>query len=296
MKLSIITTLYYSAPYIEEFYRRSIAAAEQITSDIEIVIVNDGSPDNALELARKLVKQDARVVVVDLARNFGHHRAIMTGLAYTTGDYVFLIDCDLEEVPETLPAFFTALHADPEADVVYSVQNKRQGPLLRRLPGDFYYRLVNYLSDYDVPRNILMTRLMSQRYVKALLEHREQLFSIEGLWETNPDSHRKDLQGKQHLQFQQKTLAGNLFRHSDEQQTPYRHFLPGLDDYFAFITRYSGADYSTPDGLHRCRRLDIHAGFVMVSGRADYFHSGHHRYLHLRHLHGNQAAPLHHRA
>jgi putative glycosyltransferase len=183
MKLSIITTLYYSAPYIEEFYRRSMAAAEQITSDVEIVIVNDGSPDNALDLARDLVKQDGRVVVVDLARNFGHHRAIMTGLAYTTGDLVFLLDCDLEEAPETLPLFMAALQSDAAADVVYSVQDRRQGPLLRRLPGDLYYRLVNYLSDYAVPRNILMTRLMSQRYVKALLEHREQLFSIEGLWE-----------------------------------------------------------------------------------------------------------------
>ncbi|MCU0514191.1 MAG: glycosyltransferase family 2 protein [Anaerolineae bacterium] len=183
MKLSIITTLYYSAPYLPEFYRRVFNTAQTLTADIELVLVNDGSPDDSLALARRLYEQDARVLVVDLARNFGHHRAIMTGLAYCTGDLVFLIDCDLEEAPETLTQFYAALHADPAADVVYSVQSRRQGPALRRIPGDLYYRLVNYLSEFKVPRNILMTRLMTRRYVQALLLHREQLFSIEGLWE-----------------------------------------------------------------------------------------------------------------
>jgi putative glycosyltransferase len=182
MKLSIITTLYYSAPYVQEFYQRARSAALTITEDYEFVIVNDGSPDNALDLARALVEQDPRVIVVDLTRNFGHHKAIMTGLAYTTGDLVFLIDCDLEEVPETLGDFYDALASDPQADAVYSIQAQRQGPLLRRLPGDLYYRLVRALSDYDVPQNILMTRLMTRRYVQDLIQFSEDLYSIEGLW------------------------------------------------------------------------------------------------------------------
>ncbi|XWX03994.1 glycosyltransferase family 2 protein [Aggregatilineales bacterium SYSU G02658] len=183
MKLSIVTTLYYSEPYLREFYERARAAALTITSDYEFVIVNDGSPDHALDVALALHHTDPRVTVVDLSRNFGHHKAIMTGLAYTTGDWVFLIDCDLEEAPETLPDFFNALQAQPDADVVYSVQAVRQGSAWRRIPGDLYYRLVRYLSEYDVPQNILMTRLMSRRYVRDLLQHREHLFSIEGLWE-----------------------------------------------------------------------------------------------------------------
>jgi putative glycosyltransferase len=183
MKLSIVTTLYYSEPYLREFYERARAAALQITPDYEFVIVNDGSPDGALDVALALHHTDPRVTVVDLSRNFGHHKAIMTGLAYTTGDWVFLIDCDLEEAPETLPDFFQTQQAQPDADVVYSVQAARQGSAWRRIPGDLYYRLVRYLSEYDVPQNILMTRLMSRRYVRDLLQHREHLFSIEGLWE-----------------------------------------------------------------------------------------------------------------
>ncbi len=183
MKLSIITTLYYSEPYLREFYERARKMALTITDDYEFVIVNDGSPDNVMDVALALHHSDERVVVVDLSRNFGHHKAIMTGLAYCSGDLVFLIDCDLEEEPETLPRFYEALQADPKADVVYSVQASRQGNALRRVPGDLYYRVVRYLSDYNVPQNILMTRLMSRRYVRDLLLHRENLFSIEGLWE-----------------------------------------------------------------------------------------------------------------
>lgn len=183
MKLSIVTTLYYSAPYIEEFYERSLKTALQITPDIEFVFVNDGSPDNALEVARRVADRDERVIVVDLSRNFGHHPAIMTGLSYTTGDLVFLMDVDLEEDPETLTMFYTALVNDPEADAVYAVQKKREGPVLRRWPGELYYHVINALSDFSVPQNMMMSRLTTQRYVQDLLKYQERIFAIEGLWQ-----------------------------------------------------------------------------------------------------------------
>jgi putative glycosyltransferase len=183
MKISVITTLYYSEPYLQEFYNRTRSAILPYSQDYEFVIVNDGSPDNVMSVAKRLHEQDERVVIVDLSRNFGHHKAIMTGLSYTTGDLVFLIDCDLEEAPETFGEFYKALQSNPEADAVYSIQTERHGNALRRIPGDLYYRMVRYLSDYNVPQNILMTRLMTQRYVKDLVAHKEDLFSIEGLWE-----------------------------------------------------------------------------------------------------------------
>ena len=75
MKLSIVATLYQSAQHIDEFYRRAGAAARQAAGDdYEIVLVNDGSPDNSLELAVALSESDAHVHVVDLSRNFGHHK------------------------------------------------------------------------------------------------------------------------------------------------------------------------------------------------------------------------------
>lgn len=182
MKLSIVTTLYRSAASIDEFYRRAMKAAEAITSDIELVIVNDGSPDDSIDLALALQRTDQRVVVIDLARNFGHHKAMMTGLAHAAGDMVFLIDCDLEEQPEDLALFFQRF-ARGDCDVVYGVQEARRGGLVERATGALFFTLVKVLSDQPLPRNLVTSRLMTRQYVSALVRHRDREFLIAHLWE-----------------------------------------------------------------------------------------------------------------
>ena len=86
MYLSIVTTLYRSAPYLEEFYTRVSNVARNITDDYEIIFVNDGSDDNSLEVAVEIHQHDSKVKVVDLSRNFGHHKAIMAGLGHANGE------------------------------------------------------------------------------------------------------------------------------------------------------------------------------------------------------------------
>ena len=182
MKLSIVATLYQSAPYIDEFHKRACAAARQLVGeDFEILLVNDGSPDNSLDLAIKLTEQDSHVVVVDLSRNFGHHKAMMTGLTHAKGERVFLIDSDLEEEPEWLAEFASTMAAE-SADVVYGVQDARKGNWFERWSGELYYTVFNYLANIDHPRNIVTARLMSRRYVDALLQFREREMVISCLW------------------------------------------------------------------------------------------------------------------
>ena len=181
MTLSIVTTLYCSAPHLEEFYRRASAAAETITTDYEIVFVNDGSPDDSLSIALELFERDPRVRVVDLARNFGHHKAMMTGLRHARGELVFLIDSDLEEDPELLTAFAATLDA-AAADVVYGVQAERRGEWFERWSGRLFFKLFNLMSDYPIPENLVTVRLMTRRYVSALLSHGEREMVIAGLW------------------------------------------------------------------------------------------------------------------
>ena len=82
-----------------------VRAAETAVDEFELILVNDGSPDESLALALELQTKDRRIQVVDLSRNFGHHAAIVAGLEQARGQYVFLIDCDLEEQPEWLPVF-----------------------------------------------------------------------------------------------------------------------------------------------------------------------------------------------
>ena len=182
MKLSIVATLYRSAPHISEFYERASASARKLVGeDYEIILVNDGSPDNSLDLAIKFTDQDSHVVVVDLSRNFGHHKAMQAGLAHARGECVFLIDTDLEEEPEWLEEFALTM-ATESADVVYGVQDARKGNWFERWSGEIYYTVFNYLADIDHPRNIVTARLMSRRYVDAMLQYREREMVISCLW------------------------------------------------------------------------------------------------------------------
>jgi putative glycosyltransferase len=181
MKLSIVTSLYQSAPYIAEFHRRASVAAKALAGDdYEIVMVNDGSPDDALDVAVTLSELDSHVVVVDLSRNFGHHKAIMTGLAAAAGDLVFLIDSDLEEEPEWLTRFEKQMRAE-ESDMVYGVQATRKGDWFERHTGALFYRLFGFVTGIEQPDNVVTARIMSRRYVDALLAHRERELNIIGL-------------------------------------------------------------------------------------------------------------------
>ena len=122
------------------------------------------------------------MIVIDLARNFGHHKAMMTGLSYASGDVVFLIDSDLEEEPALISRFYERL-MQGDCDVVYGVQKSRRGGLLERVSGALFYSLVDALSDEGMPRNHVVVRIMRRQYVRALVRHRDREFSIAHLWQ-----------------------------------------------------------------------------------------------------------------
>jgi len=182
MKLSIVATLYQSARYVEEFCARANAAARRFAGDdYEIVLVNDGSPDNSLDIAVRISEEDPRVVVVDLSRNFGHYKAMMTGLSHAVGDYVFLIDSDIEEDPDWLSSFAEEMERE-QCDVVFGVQEQRKGGFFERWSGQWFYRIFRFITGLPLPDNIVTARLMSRRYVDALLRHDEREVFIAGLW------------------------------------------------------------------------------------------------------------------
>lgn len=181
MLLSIVTTVYYSAPYLKEFYERITNSVKIITDDYELIFVNDGSPDNSSDILLELFEKDKKTKIIDLSRNFGHHKAMMTGLAHAKGDLVFLIDCDLEEEPELLGKFYVEIKSS-DADVVYGVQQTRKGAFFERITGNLFYKLFNLFSNYPVPPNLITTRLMSKRYVASLVEHKDREIFLAGLW------------------------------------------------------------------------------------------------------------------
>jgi putative glycosyltransferase len=148
--------------------------------DFEFVFVNDGSPDASLERLLQMRSADDRLKIVDLSRNFGHHKAALAGLAYARGDLVFIIDCDLEVPPSVFGNFYETIRSTG-ADVVYGTQRKRKGRLVERLGGGVFWKLFNRLSDTTIPENVLTERLMRRTYVDALLSLGDRNIFLAGM-------------------------------------------------------------------------------------------------------------------
>jgi len=167
--LSIVSTMYRSRPYLPTFIDECIAAAEAAgVRDWELVLVNDGSPDDSLAYALERRAADPRIVVVDLSRNFGHHPAMHAGLSLARGEQVFLIDCDLEVSPAVLALFLERQRATG-ADLVYGYQEARKGGWFEQWSGAVFWRGLNALSDVHIPENMLTERLLSRRFLQSLL-------------------------------------------------------------------------------------------------------------------------------
>lgn len=180
MKLSFVTTIYRTAADVEPFAARAAEAAKALGFDYEIIFVSDGSPDDGFEIASVLAARDPHVVAVDLSRNFGQHKALWTGIQLAQGDLVAVLDGDMEEDPCWIVRFHQVMQ-ERGADVVYGVQERPKGNALYRLGRNAFYRTLDLLSDLDFPRDVATVRLMSRRYVDALLSFDEREIFLVGI-------------------------------------------------------------------------------------------------------------------
>lgn len=173
--------MYRSSPYLTEFCKRIEHAAAQVTDDYELILVNDGSPDDSLMAALHLQTKNPKIQVVDLSRNFGHHAAIVAGVEHAQGDYVFLIDCDLEEQPEWLPLFKQEMEQS-NADVIFGVQQKRVASKVSNFFGSLFWRSLNIMSEVRIPHNPMTCRLMKRTYVDGLLSVGDRVLYLAGVF------------------------------------------------------------------------------------------------------------------
>ncbi|MEO6563628.1 MAG: glycosyltransferase family 2 protein [Nitrosospira sp.] len=180
-EISIVSTMYCSRPFLERFLDESLKVlADMKCLHFEILLVNDGSPDDSLAyaLARKLdIRQ---LVVVDLSRNFGHHHATQAGLRHAHGNLIFLIDCDLEVSPLVLADFHRKL-CESDCDMVFGYQEVRKGGGVERVGGGLFWKGFNFLSDVKIPENIVTERIMTRRFVKALLQMGDRNLFLAGM-------------------------------------------------------------------------------------------------------------------
>jgi polyisoprenyl-phosphate glycosyltransferase len=167
--LSIVSPMFNEAENLPEFLRQIHAALDPLSTDNldwELILVNDGSRDNSLGVARKLAAGDPRVRIVSFSRNFGHEAASTAGLRYARGKAVILIDSDLQDPPAVIPQLLAQWKAGFQ--IVYAVRSKRaEEPFFKRITSWAYYRLMRRMTNLDLPRDTGDFRLMDRKVVDA---------------------------------------------------------------------------------------------------------------------------------
>ena len=177
--ISIVVPVYRAENCLDELYRRLVAALETITPDFEIVLVEDCGGDRSWEVIERLSAQDARVKGIQFSRNFGQHYGITAGLDYCNGDWVVVMDCDLQDRPEEIPRLYAK--AQEGYEVVLARRGRRKDTVLKRGSSWLFYRLFSYLTDMEYDSEIGNFRIISRKVVLAFRKMREQLRFFGGL-------------------------------------------------------------------------------------------------------------------
>lgn len=147
--------------------------------NLELILVDDGSRDKSYEKIVELAVKYSYIKGIKLARNFGHQIAVKTGLSFSTGDYVAIIDDDLQDPPSLLPNFFEYL--DKGYDVAYGVRKKRKESFLKRLSYNSFYRILKKLSDTDIPLDSGDFCVMKKQVVDNMLKLQEKNPFLRGI-------------------------------------------------------------------------------------------------------------------
>jgi polyisoprenyl-phosphate glycosyltransferase len=148
VEISVVAPAYKCEDCIEELHRRLVAALEPLVSSFEIVFVNDGCPANSWDAIRAVAARDPRVKAINLSRNFGQHYAIAAGVHHTCGNWVVVMDCDLQDRPSEIPNLYRK--AQEGYDVVYALRRERQDRWDKRFLSWAFSLIYNFLSSIQI--------------------------------------------------------------------------------------------------------------------------------------------------
>jgi glycosyltransferase involved in cell wall biosynthesis len=180
--LSIVVPVFNEDESITETVRRLLALQQRLSSelDVELVFVDDGSKDDSLSLLRSIAEKSPSVKVISFSRNFGHQIAITAGIDLCTGDYVAVIDADLQDPPELIEDMYRL--AQSGFDLVYGKRRSRAGEsAFKKMTAAAFYRVLSYMCEIDIPSNTGDFRLMSRRVVDAFKQLRERHRFVRGM-------------------------------------------------------------------------------------------------------------------
>ncbi|MDY0404355.1 glycosyltransferase family 2 protein [Virgibacillus sp. 179-BFC.A HS] len=170
--ISVVVPVYGCKTCLKELARRVTQTIESIPAELELIFVNDASPDGAWALIQKLSRQDARIRGLNFARNFGQHRAITAGLDHATGDWVVVMDCDLQDKPEEIARLYQK--AMEGYEVVFGKRVHRQDKWLKRKGSQLFYKIYDYFTERSSDYMIANFSISHKKVVEGFRSMREQ--------------------------------------------------------------------------------------------------------------------------
>jgi len=177
--LSVVIPVYKAENCLEELYVRLKRTLETIVPNFEILLVEDCGGDGSWQLIEKLAARDPRIKGIQFTRNFGQHYGITAGLDHCSGDWVVVMDCDLQDRPEEIPRLYAK--AQEGYEIVLARRGKRQDGVVKRFTSWLFYKVFSYLTDIEYDAQTGNYRIMSRKVVDSFRVMREQLRFFGGL-------------------------------------------------------------------------------------------------------------------
>lgn len=179
MQLSIVSPVYHGEKMVEQLVERITNSVSAITPDFEIILVNDASPDNSWLKIKELCAKEPRVKGVNLSRNFGQHYAISAGLSVCSGEWIVVMDCDLQDRPEEIPHLYNK--AQEGFDIVYARRVVRHDGFFKRISSKIFHSVFDWLSGIKTDSSISNFGIFNQKVINEYNKMGEVARSFDSL-------------------------------------------------------------------------------------------------------------------
>ncbi len=172
MKISVVIPIYGCRAALPELHRRLTESVSSLTNDYELILVNDNCPQNSWEVIEEISKNDSHVKGIELSRNFGQMKAILAGLDYANGDWIVVMDCDLQDRPEEIPRLYAK--AQEGYDAVFARRAERKDNPLKVFLASMFYKVYQFATDGNYDGAVCNFSIVKNDVIKNYCRMREQ--------------------------------------------------------------------------------------------------------------------------
>lgn len=239
MDISVVVPVYGCKGALWELYERLVSSVSQISEKFEIILVNDSCPQNSWEVIEQICAQDTRVKGIEMARNFGQIKAITAGLDYSSGDWVVVMDCDLQDRPEEIINLYNK--AQEGFDVVFARRKERKDSFLKVFVSNIFYKIYSFAADTEYDPALcnfsISKRVVIDNYCKMRELHRAFVIYVKwlGFKQTAIDvEHNERKEGKSSYDMKKRMkMAGEILT---SQSDKFLKFTVGLGFVMTFVS------------------------------------------------------------